>query len=403
MLALLLGTASLLTAGAPAATIRPALPDRATTPVALRVHATRWSARRQDGRSEWRILPSGTADGMARELDAISCLSARFCMTAGEQSDPVESPLVERWDGHGFSAGALAPSGPATADASRLTGVSCLSESFCVAVGRGFHKGPSPDSSGAFQLIYMWNGSAWLSANASVDVRTSALNGVSCVSEGFCVAVGTATRGRLAGGNREPLVEVWNGAAWSQAEAPNPRPFAENWLNGVSCVSASFCAAAGRAGGEGLIESWNGSEWSVVPTAQRAEAANSLNGVSCTSSRRCIAVGSAGGALIDAWNGTQWSIAASPSPAESALEGVACLPRGRCVAAGAQTSAGNTRTLLLSTRGGTWATAPSADGSAGESRLDGVSCIAGGLCAAVGEDQASAVGAPGTLVEYGDI
>jgi hypothetical protein len=40
------------------------------------------------------------------------------------------------------------------------------------------------------------------------------------------------------------LVESWDGSSWSVVPTPNPGA-ADHVLNGVSCVSPGFCMAAG--------------------------------------------------------------------------------------------------------------------------------------------------------------
>ena len=59
--------------------------------------------------------------------------------------------------------------------------------------------------------------------------------------------------------------------ALSWAISPNPAIAGSAELNGVSCPSAGFCAAAGLAAGPGagaiaypLVETWNGRRWSVA-------------------------------------------------------------------------------------------------------------------------------------------
>ena len=63
---------------------------------------------------------------------------------------------------------------------------------------------------------------------------------VSCVSVSFCVAVGYQDSGSA----YLTLVEQWNGSVWSTVTSPNPSTIG-NVLNSVSCVSVSFCVATG--------------------------------------------------------------------------------------------------------------------------------------------------------------
>jgi hypothetical protein len=95
-----------------------------------------------------------------------------------------------------------------------------------------------------------------------------------------------------------------------------PRP-AVGYLYGVSCSSPRSCQAVGdyagsRGLGQPLVESWDGAAWSVVPVPRPA--VGYLYGVSCSSPRSCQAVGDYAGSrgldqpLVESWDGTAWSV-----------------------------------------------------------------------------------------------
>src|SRR5207247_10938767 len=116
------------------------------------------------------------------------------------------------------------------------------------------------------------------------------------------------------------LVECWDGRSCSVVPSPSP-PKAGGYLQGVSCVSPTFCMAAGKAqivsGYSTLIESWNGSAWSILPSPN-PQRSNGLLGVSCPSTTSCAAVGFTDGirieqALIEGWDGNAWSVVPSRS------------------------------------------------------------------------------------------
>src|SRR5205807_5542032 len=109
---------------------------------------------------------------------------------------------------------------------------------------------------------------------------------------------------------------------WSVVPSPSPGPVT-NALFGVSCISATACAAVGTyepgsGGTRTLIESWNGTSWSVVPSPSPADPV--LSNVSCASATACMGVGEyrpgSGGTrtLIESWNGRSSSVVPSPSP-----------------------------------------------------------------------------------------
>jgi S-adenosyl methyltransferase len=95
-----------------------------------------------------------------------------------------------------------------------LYAVSCARFSYCVAVGQSFNG--SADQT----LVEVWNGATW-SMSPSADpggAIDSHLYAVSCVSSSYCVAVGTSSTGSA----NQMLAEGWNGTAWSITPVANP-------------------------------------------------------------------------------------------------------------------------------------------------------------------------------------
>jgi hypothetical protein len=91
------------------------------------------------------------------------------------------------------------------------------------------------------------------------------------------------------------------GAAWSIVSSPNKSATQNNYLRNVTCTSASDCWAVGYYNFNGttlppshtLIEHWNGTTWSIVTSPNTtATQGNFLNDVTCTSASDCWAVGS---------------------------------------------------------------------------------------------------------------
>ena len=242
-------------------------------------------------------------------------------------------------------------------------------------------------ATGILVLGLAWNGVApvaeaagWSAPSSSPLGEESTLSGVSCFSASSCAAVGYA-------GSRT-LIESWNGSAWSIVRSPDRGT--NSTLNGVSCVSAISCEAVGDYYRRGLTrtltESWNGFAWSIVPSPDRG-LASTLSAVSCASGKWCVAVGeydnnnSLSQTLIESWNGTAWSTVASPTlaPKQGAFNGVSCVSAGSCVAVGDY--AGNT--LVESWDGTAWSVVPSpTPGSYGG--LSGVECSSARSCVAVG-------------------
>jgi hypothetical protein len=208
-------------------------------------------------------------------------------------------------------------------------------------------------------LVESWNGTSWSVATSPSPGSRSYLDGVSCVSADACTAVGTQAN---TGNVLVTLVESWNGTSWSAVPSPSPSPGYGDYLDGVSCASASACTAVGQrsttdaGAGKNLVESWNGTSWSVATSPNRGTSDN-FTGVSCTSADACTAAGvyvpSRGGHAteIESWNGTSWSVVSSPNRGNnSELNGVSCVSADACTAAGFSTTAGteDTKTLVES-------------------------------------------------------
>jgi len=360
---------------------------------------------------EWRVVASPDLGSTSSTLVGVSCLLPGRCVAVGGTATEalIETGNVIAWSR------VPAPPTPSGVSSAHLAAVSCASAKFCAAAGSQFILGPTPDSTRSQALIDTWNGTTWSESEPHGVGGKSPLKGVSCVSASFCVAVGSNER-ELAF-HTTTLVEAWNGETWSRVESPNQPPEGpfgipgSDVLSGVSCVSSTFCVAVGtygpRFGAEKpLIEAWNGTEWSIVPSPVRDAVDDALNGVSCVSAEHCVAVGAADGALVESWNGREWSILETPNPAGGegpTLNGVSCIPWGSCAAVGSDKTASGSQTLVETSQGDKWSLAPSANGAGGQSELGGVSCVPflflWQSCVAVGSDTATPTGPPQTLAE----
>lgn len=241
----------------------------------------------------------------------------------------------------GLVAGALAAvSGPASAAAAttsrQFSGVSCVSWTFCVAVGGSTRL---PDSS-TTPLAQRWNGASWRAMPIPHAGAASQLSSVSCVSKNFCAAVGK--------NQSNPLIELWNGSSWRAAPSWVPASGVSLSLTGVSCVRASFCLAIGttddEGGGKYAIWStrWNGHKWLRAATpAASAGTARALASISCASASNCVAVGYQGAQpvrqLVYTWHGSRWRavhVINAPNADQNLLLGVSCGSSSRCMAVG---------------------------------------------------------------------
>lgn len=280
--------------------------------------------------------------------------------------------------------------------------VSCATSTFCVDVGYSYN------GSGAVPLMQTWNGSSWSPVNlpTPAGLLNDSLGGVSCVSASFCEAVGYY---RVTGSTPSvPVALVWNGSTWANQIVPLPSGQTSEVLDGVSCLSTTWCLATGSAytgsffAGQATSALWNGTNWTIVATAALPPALTGdfsyLNGVSCTTASWCMAVGGAfngsfqGPDLKEVWNGSSWSIAPTTGAAGgfTTLGQVSCVGPQFCSAVGyTYTSPDNAplgdSNLAEQWNGSSWSVVATPDlGGGNGDDLSGVSCFAATGCSAVG-------------------
>ena len=217
--------------------------------------------------------------------------------------------------------------GPGGPPHSALTRVSCVSGDFCMTVGAsdyGLGRLGLPRRPIA-TFADRWDGSTWRLLPMPAVHGSPGLMSLSCVSSTFCVAVGstqTTGRGSAAGfgGRAKPraLVETWDGTAWTV----RPTPLAsspDSALSGVSCVSSSFCIAVGTSG-----LAWDGTSWTRLrlPSVRYG---SSLSAIACVAAEDCWAVGSYNAykagpdgtrPLAAHWLGGRWTVARLPAESD---------------------------------------------------------------------------------------
>jgi hypothetical protein len=277
--------------------------------------------------------------------------------------------------------------------ATSLEDVFCTSSSNCIAVG-------GSDESGAWNAhAKRWNGTAWTSETIAPPngASTSKLSGVTCLSASDCIAVGTVVEEEQ---GKQALLASWNGSSWATAPIP-AEGVSSSELKEIACTSSSACVAVGSSRDEdgrkqALAMRWNGSAWSTNTHPQPSESLTELTGVSCVGPADCVAVGSFVNSsnvtktLASVWNGTSWSVVATPEPGGAELtqlQDVSCRPSEACTAVGNYSdSKGEERTLALRRNvSGTWSIQPTPLYPDVLSRsLTAVSCSSSSSCTAVG-------------------
>lgn len=347
--------------------------------------------------------PAVATTGSSPALVAVSCVTAQFCIAAGDQqSGPGAAALVDRWNGVGWSV--MSVPGPATVHS--LGGISCVTTSFCMAVGTQQLGGAGSDWA---PLVIEWDGLSWaVVPSPSTSETFNSLLGVSCVSATACVAVGTSAQDNTV----QPLTEVWNGAVWTLAS--DVVSGANASFNAVSCTKASFCIAVGQSYDpvahthQSRFEKWDGSQWTILPSPDQSSADQIVVGVSCVSRTWCIAAGN----NVDAghvattykWDGTAWSLQylLGSGPVDAAFYNVDCLTRFRCVAVGSISDSSRRKhapplpPLIASWNGRNWQITGKNYEPQLAASLFGVSCSSVTDCSTVGYGNGTAVG----LISY---
>ncbi len=347
----------------------------------------------------WTISTSPGTGSSYNSLGSVSCVSTTSCVAVGstQNTERFDRTLIESWNGHTWSRSPSPNVGNYEVN-NDLAGVSCVSATWCVAVGR--QSSPvrgSTDVPGT--LIETWNGSTW-SVTPSPPSTEFILWGVSCVSVTWCIAVGQSFAGV-----GQTLIESWNGTNWSVSTTPN-KGVKANWLFGVSCVSMTSCQAVGSYGdgNQSLVESWNGSMWSLSATPFNPSGFTGLDAVSCASATSCKAVGVwASRTLVLSWNGSTWSRSSTPNngSGSNALNSVSCVSTTSCQAVGWYSNGSVSRTLIESWNGTKWALEASPNDGTKDNSLGGVSCVSITSCKAVGNYNASPFGELKLIESYG--
>lgn len=221
------------------------------------------------------------------------------------------------------AAHATAPTVPSTAPAwttgtslvtasGGVNAVACATSTFCVAA----------DRTGA---VDTYNGSAW-TAPQQVD-GTNSMTAIACPTSTFCVATDAA-------GN----YVIMNNGVWG-----SPTAFAATnspVMQGVSCSSSSFCLAVGRTANFSPVDYYfdNGVWYPDTVTFSPSDT-SAFNAVSCSSTLVCLATDLGGGVTTFTFTPSptpSLNHASSPTPidpssAEYVGDSISCVSATSCV------------------------------------------------------------------------
>lgn len=307
-----------------------------------------------NGRSWARYPNSGLPVGT---LHGVSALSSSDAWAVGLRTykNRDYGPYVLHWNGKAWKAVAIPYFRFGT-----LESVTAVSASNVWAVGE-YCASCTVFSLPWQTLIMHWNGRAWSAVKSPQPGKGGDfLFGVTASNAQDVWAVGSWAATASDETSHELIARLRGGTWRSVKTASAP---ADPALLGVAAASAASAWAVGFNGAPAtrpLIEHWNGSAWSREDT--RNPPLGSLAAVAVRSPGAAIAVGSGGthetGTLVEHWNGVTWSVQPSPAPGGSQIQLNAAAYGGKNVgwAAGQYVPSGSTTPamLLLEWTGADW-------------------------------------------------
>ena len=351
--------------------------------------------------------PMGSPDN-GLDISALNCISKTFCIASGqyEYQDPTTKNLnvfsnygafVSIYNGTSWTSTEIAHELNLGGNGS-VTGVACVSNSFCVASGQFT---PSVyTGSGAFPgyrpFVSVYNGTSWTSTEVakSLTINSGEVGSPSCLSIDFCVVGGGGNPGGA-------FVSVYNGTSWTD-QVINPSLSASMW--GVSCISKTFCAASGVSGGTrfAFVSVYNGTSWTTTNVGGGVS-----NGwfiqpwdLSCISSAFCVLGGTyqvtnnapeQTHSFVSIYNGETWTDEGIALELDVGVGGsmdtLSCTSVSFCVAGGRYSDNTKRHHPLVSIYNGkTWTSSNPTDQRTGEfeGNVQSVSCTSESFCMAAG-------------------
>ncbi|ADB52911.1 Ig domain-containing protein [Conexibacter woesei] len=215
-----------------------------------------------DGVTATRSLSIAVAGNTPQDLRSVACPTDTFCMV-GDLGGGIVT-----FDGTSWGDREVVVPGDIAQRISCATATDCL-----VVTWNGRTK--------------VWSGGTWTSGPDVPSEEFS--NALSCITATNCFLGGQAAGARAA-------VWHWDGSSWT---APDDAVGAGRAVSGVSCPTATFCAAA--IGNVHTVSFWNGATWET-PVSPGIFNGSSLG---CTADRRCVLTDATGQGAF--YSGGTWS------------------------------------------------------------------------------------------------
>jgi hypothetical protein len=223
----------------------------------------------------WKAFKPPTPKTPFSNLDAVSCPKTTFCLAVGGYlAGNGGLLLADLWTGASWKQVAVKQPTPQSGWFNFINGVDCPNAIYCVAVGNTGHA-KSNNSLTIAAFAEVRNGSAWSWSLTGVPMpagQQSLLLTPSCVSPSFCVAVGGVGPYTSTNNQGHAAAATWNGSKWS-VKVLAPPAGQGSLLMGDECLTTVNCVATGTVGkfgtntGHGLTAFWNGVTWRGINTA----------------------------------------------------------------------------------------------------------------------------------------
>jgi hypothetical protein len=289
------------------------------------------------------------------QLDAVSCVTAADCQAVGIRTNTAagfNTMLAEHWNGRSWT---MAPSYGANG-LSTLSDVSCVSPTFCMAVGVRREA-----------LVESWNGSSWTVAAGPSNPDHEQLDAVACVAATKCFVSGDTTAADLlgqVGGSYNAAIWESDGSTWTKQPIFGVR-LTYTSISSVACAGDAFCLALGTSQLSPTSNTWrpvtlrlSTGRWQVV-----ASAVSPLSTLSCSPQGLCLAIGAtkSGHLVGERWNGQSWS-RVPPSPVIGSIQNqsvaLACFSATNCLSAVTVSTKMTESYLSVLWAGGKWKIIP---------------------------------------------
>jgi alpha-tubulin suppressor-like RCC1 family protein len=153
------------------------------------------------------------------------------------------------------------------------------------------------------------------------------MNGVFCLSSSFCAIVDSVGDVHVA-----TTTTQIESSSWTVTDVNGTTA-----INGIACTSTTSCIAVDGAGN--VLNLTINSEGSATVSKQNIDGTNSLTAITCTTGSTCIAVDNAGNVFVSTNNGTNWT---KQYALADKLTSVSCSSTSLCETAD---TTGNTTTI----------------------------------------------------------